>query len=77
MVLRGHIENGAVVIDEPTPLPEGAEVRIEIVAPNQGSQEPEQPLLRDRLLALAGKATGLPADAAQRHDDYLYGPQGQ
>lgn len=29
MAVRDHIRNGSVVLDEPVPLPEGAEVRIE------------------------------------------------
>ena len=35
MVVRGHIRNGTVVLDELVPLPEGAEVRIEVA--NTGS----------------------------------------
>jgi len=31
MTVLGHIENGAVVLDERVALPEGAQVRIEIV----------------------------------------------
>lgn len=30
MTVRGHIENGTVVLDERVDLPEGARVRIEI-----------------------------------------------
>ena len=30
MVVKGHIRNGLVVLDEPATLPEGAEVRIEV-----------------------------------------------
>lgn len=33
MVLRGHVRNGVVVLDQPTELPEGAEVRVEVVSP--------------------------------------------
>ena len=33
MVIRGHFQNGVIVPDEPVSLPEGASVRIEIVAP--------------------------------------------
>ncbi|MDX1968286.1 MAG: hypothetical protein SFV23_14005 [Planctomycetaceae bacterium] len=32
MVLRGHVQNGVVVLDEPQALPEGATVRIEIIS---------------------------------------------
>ncbi len=30
MVYRGHIEKGAIVLDEPAQLPEGAQVRVEV-----------------------------------------------
>jgi len=48
MTLSGHIRNGAVVLDQPAQLPEGAPVRIEVLgasdagqvkpAPRQGGQ---------------------------------------
>ena len=31
MTYRGHIENGQILLDEPTPLPEGAQVSIEVM----------------------------------------------
>lgn len=35
MTYKGHVENGVVVLDDPTRLPEGAEVRIEFVTAPQ------------------------------------------
>lgn len=32
MTLAGHIHNGVVVLDEPATLPEGAPVRVEVLA---------------------------------------------
>ena len=32
MTLRGHIENGAIVLDDPIPLPEGGRVEVHFVA---------------------------------------------
>ena len=75
MELRGHIENGKVILDESASLPEGAEVRIEVVngaANNDTGDGIEEPLSQ-KLLRHAGKAVGLPPDAAQQHDHYLYG----
>jgi hypothetical protein len=40
MVYRGHVKGGVVVLEPPTVLPEGVEVRVEIVPP-----ETEGPLL--------------------------------
>ncbi len=33
MTLRGHVESGQIVLDEPAQLPDGAVVRIELIAP--------------------------------------------
>ncbi len=75
MVYRGKVKNGVVVLEPPSVLPEGAEVRVEIVA-----AEGEGPLLDEqgrtlgqKLMKYAGRAVGLPEDAALAHDHYLYG----
>jgi len=75
MVYRGRVKNGVVVLDSPSVLPEGVEVRVEIVP-----AESEGPLLDERgqtlgqkLMKYAGRAVGLPEDAALQHDHYLYG----
>ena len=31
MIYRGHVKNGVVLVEEPAALPEGAEVRVELV----------------------------------------------
>lgn len=68
MTLTGHVKNGHIVFDDESPsLPEGAEVRVEIVA------VPPRRTLAERLKGAIGKAEGLPPDAASRVDDYLYG----
>ena len=66
MTVEGRVENGAIVVEPPTKLPEGARVRIEVIS---GAE----PSLFDRIGHLAGKAKHLPPDAAQQHDHYLYG----
>ena len=75
MVYRGYIKGGVVVLESPNALPEGAEVRVEIVP-----AETEGPLLDEhgqtlgqKLMKYAGRAVGLPGDAALQHDHYLYG----
>ncbi len=75
MNYRGHVKDGLVVLDTPGVLPEGVEVRIEVV-----SSEKEGPLLDEKgetlgekLMKFAGRAVGLPEDAAVNHDHYLYG----
>jgi hypothetical protein len=74
MTYRGHVRNGIVVLDQPVTLPEGLEVQVEVPL------EKASPLLDEsgqtlgqKLLKYAGKAVGLPLDAARNHDHYLYG----
>lgn len=68
MSFEGTIVNGTVVFDEPPPLPDGT--RVDVVA----KKEPEAASsLGAMLLRHAGKAKGLPEDAAAQHDHYLYG----
>jgi hypothetical protein len=65
----GEIRNGVVVFEEPTPpLPEGTKVRIEPVDLESALGD-----LSAMLLAVAGKASGLPSDLAENHDHYLHG----
>jgi hypothetical protein len=54
MTYRGHVKSGQVVLDEPTQLPEGTEVSVE-VAPSAGVSS-----LGQKLLQYAGKACDLP-----------------
>lgn len=68
MSLEGTVKNGVVVLDNGTPLPEGAQVRVELISPKQ-----PEPTLADDLLAWAGKAIDLPVDLAAKHDHYLHG----
>ena len=38
MTYKGHVANGVVVLDEPAPLDEGTEVRIEFVTASPHTQ---------------------------------------
>ncbi len=74
MQYRGRVKNGVVVLDWPTALPEGAEVRVELVRPSQSPLLDEQgQTLGQKLMKYAGRAVNLPEDAALNHDHYLYG----
>jgi hypothetical protein len=66
MTYHGHVKNGQIVLDAPVPLPDGAEVKVDILSA-------DGPSIWDKLLALAGTAEGLPPDLAENHDHYLYG----
>ena len=75
MVLIGHVKNGTVIFDQPVVLPEGLRVCVEVPEtsspPSASPETTETP--GQRLLKYAGKAVGLPPDAARNHDHYLYG----
>lgn len=82
MLLEGHVENGQIVLDEPAALPEGAMVRVEVITPRQAIAERLRlaklaaetgATLAERMAGSIGTATGLPADFAARHDDYIHG----
>jgi len=66
MTYRGHVENGVVVLDEPTELPEGAAVRVALDAAEEG------PTLAERLKDVIGIGEG-PPDLARNHDHYAHG----
>ena len=74
MEFVGHVQNGVVVFDGPTP-PEGATVRVRSATGDQSrsTEESKPQSLLDILGDLVGKAEGLPADAATNVDHYLYG----
>jgi hypothetical protein len=73
MVYTGHVKNGAIVLDEPVTLPEGVAVRIELAETTDTADEESGPSFTERYAQFIGKAEGLPEDAAENHDHYLYG----
>lgn len=62
MTYRGRVEQGVVVIEGNERPKEGTMVRI--------IEEPREGASGNALEKLAGKATGLPVDLAERHDEY-------
>lgn len=74
MVYQGHVENGTIRLPDSVVLPEGAKVRVEIVAPADHREPREgRTSLYDRLKPLIGAAKDLPPDASVNVDHYLYG----
>lgn len=74
MTYRGHIRNGVIVIDEPVELPEGAEVRVDVVPDKGGTTAgADEPTQFDVLKPFIGIASDLPSDFSVNHDHYLYG----
>jgi hypothetical protein len=68
MSLWGTVQEGVVVFDAPADLPNGTKVEV-LVRETPAAASP----LGEKLLRHAGKAQGLPEDAAAQHDHYLYG----
>ena len=75
MVLVGHIKNGAIILDCPVNLPEGAAVQVHVMPapPAPSVVADEGPSLLDRLRPIVGQVEDLPADASLNIDHYLYG----
>jgi len=74
MTYRGHIRNGWITLDDPTPLPEGATVNVEVLKSGDGDQSnPTCENLNALLLRHAGKGRDLPPDLATLHDHYAHG----
>ncbi|MDB5356954.1 MAG: hypothetical protein JWN24_3407 [Phycisphaerales bacterium] len=76
MTFNGRIHEGQIVLDGNPPLPEGADVRVEVVAPEApraADEAASRPSLGKVLMKYAGKASGLPPDGSRNHDHYLYG----
>jgi hypothetical protein len=72
-ILRGHVESGRIVVDDGTSLPEGAEVKIELVAPAEPQPSASTVTLYDRLKEFDGVIKDLPSDFAENHDHYIHG----
>lgn len=70
MTLRGRIKGGAVVLDEPTTLPDGTPVEVRTVEAAAG---PAGQTLYERYKTFIGAAGGLPEDFAEEHDHYIHG----
>ena len=74
MMYSGHIKNGDIHLDDQVTLPEGAAVSIEVISePASPSAANGVPSLLERLRPVVGAVHGLPDDAAQNIDHYLYG----
>ena len=73
MVYRGHVENGAIRLNDAPVLPDGAEVEVRLLAAQAPNDDRKIPSLYERLKGFVGKADGLPPDLSINHDHYLYG----
>ncbi|MEX0641065.1 MAG: hypothetical protein WD468_00110 [Pirellulales bacterium] len=72
MTINGHVRNGAIVLDEPCQLPEGAAVQVEVIVAVPAEDGPARSLY-ERLKPIIGTIDDLPDDASVNLDHYLYG----
>ncbi|HEY4760063.1 MAG TPA: hypothetical protein VIH42_05725 [Thermoguttaceae bacterium] len=73
-MIRGRVENGVVVLKKPGALSEGTEVAIQpLIQRGKKTSKAKRSTVSPTLVRLAGKAKGLPPDAARNVDHYLYG----
>ena len=74
MTVSGHVQNGVVVLDSPTNLPDGTSVRVEILETEMNpAVETPRKSLYERFESFIGTSPELPPDASVNHDHYLYG----
>jgi hypothetical protein len=71
MTCKGRVAGGVVVLERTGLLPEGAEVKVQLV--KQVRRGKRKLSLSEKLLRWAGTAKGLPSDFARNHDHYLHG----
>ncbi|MEZ4221517.1 MAG: hypothetical protein R3B13_11370 [Polyangiaceae bacterium] len=73
MALTARVKNGRLVLDEPTNLPEGAEVHLQIVRDDDWSNEEGwHPAVRERLeTALEQGSTDIAAGRTADAGDFL------
>jgi hypothetical protein len=72
MTLFGHVQDGRIVFEPPVLLPEGVQVRVEVVEAKPASNG-SPPSLLETLGDVVGAIDDLPEDFARNHDHYLYG----
>jgi hypothetical protein len=66
MTYLGHIKAGRIELDDKVTLPEGSEVRVEIVS------DPPLKSLAEIFHDVIGCIDDLPADMAKNHDHYIH-----
>lgn len=72
MEISGVVQNGMIILDNPSDLADGTRVRIVTVAVPSEEATPAT-TIGERLAKYAGAAKGLPADMAAQHEHYRLG----
>ncbi len=71
MTLEGHVENGTIVLDGATGLPEGAKVRVQVLANDDGvAAKDGAPAVYDRIKLAVQQAKQQPASSGTLAERY-------
>lgn len=70
MTLKGHVENGTIILDEPLPIADGSQVTVQVQLVSSGASTKGQKRL-EHYKNVIGALKDKPEDWAERHDDYL------
>jgi hypothetical protein len=79
MSIRGHVENGVVVLEPGATLPEGAEVAVAVVSMRGSDQDVLPDTERQRVREIMDRIAALPDEnpgdsfGGAHHDRVLYG----
>lgn len=75
MNFQGHVENGVIVLDGAVNLPNGVQVRVEIIPTELIAKNSESvPCTQfNHYESIIGAITDLPEDFASQHDHYIHG----
>lgn len=75
MTILGHIQNGMIVLDEATTLPDGMKVRVAIMPVGSDAPATTDPpkTLYERYQSIIGVIDDMPEDFAEQHDHYIHG----
>jgi hypothetical protein len=71
MVYKGHVEKGAIVLDDPVTLLDGTVVMIELAEASQTTGAVCTPSRADQSRPFIGALDGMPEDWSENHDKYL------
>ena len=72
MVYNGHTEHGVIILDDVYSIPDGVSVRVEFSEEDTLSKQDLLTTFSERFAAFAGIVEGMPEDAAENHNHYLY-----
>jgi hypothetical protein len=80
MTYQGTVQNGVILVEGGVKLPDGAELRIEVIDEGNSKSPPSdrsEPTIGQKLAALGRWAESqpcdLPDDLAENHDHYHHG----